>query len=330
MKHIYSNFHRGSIIESTHKVKLSIIDKKGKSLISSGNDKDLIYPRSSIKIFQSIPFVESGAIIKFNLNPKIIALSSSSHRGEAYHINELKKWIKKININKSQIKCGLHYPLNFKASERLLRSNKRINELYNNCSGKHLGMLSSCIANNYNTKTYLNFNHPHQVKIRNIFEKFSNVKIKDKNFGIDGCSAPQYSFKIKDINTLLMNLIKSFKGKFIYSYEVNLLIKSILNNPNFIGGTDSLDSRIMNIANKNIFCKGGAEGVFLFIDLNKEISGVIKIVDGNERAIPPIIYNLFKKLKIFNEKQLSKFAQVYQFNLQNHAKIKIGSISTSF
>ena len=54
---------------------------------------------------------------------------------------------------------------------------------------------------------------------------------------------------------------------------------------------------------KRIFCKGGAEGVFLFVDLKKEITGVIKVVDGNERAIPPLTFDLFKKLKIINKKQ---------------------------
>ena len=39
---------------------------------------------------------------------------------------------------------------------------------------------------------------------------------------------------------------------------------SILENPNYIGGTDSLDSAIIKISKKKIFCKGGAEGVFFF------------------------------------------------------------------
>ena len=41
-------------------------------------------------------------------------------------------------------------------------------------------MLSSCIINKYNTKNYLEFNHPHQKNIRKIFEKFSGKKIKLK------------------------------------------------------------------------------------------------------------------------------------------------------
>ena len=108
-----------------------------------------------------------------------------------------------------------------------------------------------------------------------------------------------------------------------------MLINSILKNPNYVGGTDSLDSKVMQISNKQIFCKGGAEGVFLFIHLKKGISGVIKVVDGNERAIPPIIYDIFKKLKMFNKNELIKLKSFYKFELFNHAKILIGNIQTT-
>ena len=40
-------------------------------------------------------------------------------------------------------------------------------------------MITSCIINNYKINNYLDFNHPHQIKIRKIFEKFSKKnKIK--------------------------------------------------------------------------------------------------------------------------------------------------------
>tara|TARA_B100000085_G_scaffold68610_1_gene61335 strand:+ start:1068 stop:1247 length:180 start_codon:yes stop_codon:yes gene_type:complete len=58
----------------------------------------------------------------------------------------------------------------------------------------------------------------------------------------------------------------------------------------------------MKASKGKIFCKSGAEGVFLFIDIHNEISGVVKITDGNERAIPISILNIFKKLKVMIEK----------------------------
>ena len=108
------------------------------------------------------------------------------------------------------------------------------------------------------------------------------------------------------ISLWAMSFLFNISVKISLSSLSDEFIKSILSNPKYIGGTDSLDTRIMSIS-KNIFCKGGAEGVFLFVDLVKELVGVIKIVDGNERAIPSIIYSLFKKLKIMNLKELRKF-----------------------
>ena len=84
----------------------------------------------------------------------------------------------------------------------------------------------------------------------------------------------------------------------------------------------------MKISNKNIFCKGGAEGVFLFTELNKGLSGVIKILDGNERAIPFVIYKLFKKLNIMSKNELLKLEKFCKFDLVNHARIVVGRVKT--
>ena len=327
MKNFTTNFTRSNITESVHTSKILIVDNKNNIIISSGDDEDYIYPRSSIKVFQALPFIQTNAEKRFNLNRKSIALSCSSHRGEAFHIKELEKWISIIGVNKNILKCGIHNPLNLIASEQMQRLRKYPNQLHNNCAGKHLAMITSCIINNYNKKNYLDFNHPHQISIRKIFEKFSNDKIKRKYFGIDGCSAPQYAFKIKKIAHMLTNLNKSYNDLFDYSNEVKKLINSIIANPKYIGGSDSLDSKIMMIANKNIFCKGGAEGVFLFTDLKKGISGVIKIVDGNERATPYLIYELFKKLKIMKKNELLKLEKFCKFDLTNHARIVVGRVN---
>ena len=329
MKEISTNFIRAKIVESTHKVKVLITDLNGNKIFSTNSENDYIFPRSAIKIFQAVPFACSNAPHLYKLNSKKIALSCSSHRGEKFHIRELESWVKKIKVNKNILKCGIHNPLNQKASEKLFRSNEFANELHNNCAGKHLAMITSCLINKFNTKNYLNFEHPHQKMIRKVYEDFNNKKINKKNYGIDGCSAPQYAFKIKDIAKMLCNLIKSYDGNYKYSEEVNLLINSVFKNPKYIGGTNSFDSNLMTILNKKIFCKGGAEGVFLFTDLKNGIAGVIKVIDGNERAIPSVCYELFKKFKILNNLELKKFRKLDNFKLINHAKIVTGSTKTN-
>jgi L-asparaginase II len=319
---------RGNFTESIHNIKCYLGSVNDETLYSTEDDNDIIYPRSAIKIFQGIPFATSKAIDLFNLNKKQVALSCSSHCGEKFHIKELKNWLEKTKLKPSDLKCGIHNPIDEKSSEEIFRANLKSFQVHNNCAGKHLAMLSSCLVNNYPIENYLDFDHPHQNNIRNIFNKFTENKIIKNNYGIDGCSAPQYAFKIKNLVTALKNLFNSYDGNFEYSENVKFIINSILDNPLFIGGTKNLDSNLIKISNKKIFCKGGAEGVFLFLHLKKGIFGVLKVIDGNERVLPSALYALFKKLKILTKEELEAFNSWNDFNLYNHAKVKVGDIRT--
>ncbi len=329
MSEIHVDFIRGKRVESTHQIKALITNSKGKILLSTNNDNDFFFPRSSIKIFQAIPFAMSDAIQKFKLNHKHIALACASHKGERFHLSELKKWIFKINLKTKNLQCGIHSPLDKEASEKILFSGEKFNELHNNCAGKHLAMLTSCIANNHGIVNYLDFNHPHQRSIREIFNQFTETKLTKKNFSLDGCSAPQYSFKIKSISKALNNLIKSYNNEFGYTIPTRKLVDSVLKNPNYIGGTKSFDSKIIDASKSKIFCKHGAEGVFLFVHFKKGVSGVVKVIDGNERAIPITIINIFKKLKLMNKSELRDLEKKEKFYLKNHADKKVGYISAT-
>ena len=179
MSKIISYVTRGKQVESHHETKCIIRDLQKNIIFSTKHNNDLIFPRSAIKIFQAIPFVSSGAINKFNLNSKQIALACSSHSGEIFHIKELVKWINKLGISIHKLQCGIHNPLNLSSSNKLLLSGSKPNQLYNNCSGKHLGMLSGSIANNYNINDYLKVHHPYQLKIRKILELYCHKKINN-------------------------------------------------------------------------------------------------------------------------------------------------------
>ena len=62
MSKIITHLYRGKIIESTHRVKCLIQKINGEKIYSTNNENDYIFPRSSIKVFQAIPFAYSKAI----------------------------------------------------------------------------------------------------------------------------------------------------------------------------------------------------------------------------------------------------------------------------
>ena len=67
--------------------------------------------------------------------------------------------------------------LNSQSSDKLLLSGNKPDQLYNNCAGKHLAMISTCLINNLNVNTYVKMNHPHQKIVRKYLEFFTETKI---------------------------------------------------------------------------------------------------------------------------------------------------------
>ena len=72
MTQIQTHITRGNLIESTHKSKCVIKNYNYKTVFSTKNNKDLVYPRSAIKILQAIPFIQSQAKNKYDLSQKQI------------------------------------------------------------------------------------------------------------------------------------------------------------------------------------------------------------------------------------------------------------------
>lgn len=317
---------RGKQLESLHSIKCLVINSKNKIIYTTNNDNNLVFPRSAIKIFQAIPFILSGASDYFKINEKQIALSSSSHFGEIRHINYLKDWLKKIKISENYLKCGIHNPSNQASANNLLLKGIKPSPIHNNCSGKHLGMISTAIYQDCNISNYTNFDHPIQKSILQILENFTEYKIKKINKSIDGCSAPQYSFPIESL-ALAMSKVSCYSQlQFDISISLNKLLYSISKNPFYIGGTNRFDSELINITKGRIFCKGGAEGVLLFADFVKKIGGVLKVLDGNNRAIPSITMKIFSHLGLLSSKEKTLLQHWTVEQIYNHNKQNIGKI----
>ena len=111
--------YRGSIVESQHKALVLVKDVFNNSLFSTNNENQLIYPRSAIKIFQALPFINSNAHDLFNLSQENIAISCASHIGEQVHIKILQKWLDKISVSRDMLRCGVHNPIDEQSSNNL-------------------------------------------------------------------------------------------------------------------------------------------------------------------------------------------------------------------
>lgn len=69
-----------------------------------------ILPRSSSKILQALPMVESGAADAFGLSPAQLALSCASHQGDLVHTSAVSNWLSALNLSENDLRCGTHWP----------------------------------------------------------------------------------------------------------------------------------------------------------------------------------------------------------------------------
>ena len=170
-------------------------------------------------------------------------------------------------------------------------------------------MLSGCLMYDMDLNNYLDFNHPYQKDIRKHLEYFMECKIQNKQKGIDGCNAPQYAFPLNKIAIAMIKLAKTYSDTLPFSTEIKLLLNAISKYPHLTGGLEKYDSQLMRITNGRLFAKGGAEGVILFVDKDKKIGGIIKVSDGNSRALPSSANEIFKKLNILNKNELQELSK---------------------
>ena len=87
---------RGDQVESRHEVDAVVATADGTMLESWGDPDRLGLPRSAVKPVQALPLVTTGAADAFGLGPVELALSCSSHDGEADHVVALSGWLARI------------------------------------------------------------------------------------------------------------------------------------------------------------------------------------------------------------------------------------------
>ena len=97
---------RGNILENIHSGWICVLNKDKKIIYEKGNLSDYAFLRSIAKPIQAIQTLNS----KIKTTPKELAIICGSHTGSLKHLDILKDFIKKNNLNIKDLKCGMHQP----------------------------------------------------------------------------------------------------------------------------------------------------------------------------------------------------------------------------
>lgn len=323
---------RGETVESVHRGHLIAIDGNGDTLLSIGDPKVVTYFRSASKPFQALPCITSGAADEFHFSEEEIAMACASHSGEARHVRIVGLMLERIGLNEAHLHCGSHLPFYDKESERILRAGEYATQLHNNCSGKHAAMLAFAKHIDADVNTYEFLENPVQQRILETVSQFTEIPADKIKIGIDGCCAPNFAIPLQAMATAFGNLIRPEAFDQNTQAACRRIVSAMTKFPELIGGSERLDTILMQAASGRIISKVGAEGVWLCGVLPGErypvgLAIALKIEDGDDlysRSVAAI--EILRQLGILSATDLSELSPM---PIKNRRGDVVGRVQSS-
>lgn len=269
---------RGERCESQHLGHVAVCDSKG-VVEAWGNPEAIIYPRSSCKMIQALPLIESGAADAAGLTEAQLALACASHNGARMHYDAVADWLKARDLTEHDLRCGCHMPRDPEENRRLTCSDCSPDQMHNNCSGKHAGFLT---LNQHlqGHAEYTDVDHPVQQAVKEAFE--SVTKAVSPGYGIDGCSAPNYACQLSGLATAMAQFAQP--GSDRRGQAMQRLVDSMRKYPELVSGEGRACAKLIRASQGKAAVKTGAEGVFVAILPEQGLGVALKIADGATRA----------------------------------------------
>ena len=133
---------RGPFLESVHFGHAVVCDETGQITHAWGDPNAVVLPRSSSKMIQALPLIQSGAADAFNLTTEQLALACASHQGADIHTKRVGRWLEQLELTDDAFRCGPQTPADEPARNALIKTDQSPCQYHNNCSGKHAGFLT--------------------------------------------------------------------------------------------------------------------------------------------------------------------------------------------
>lgn len=279
---------RSGFVESRHAGAAIVFDPEGVPVLTLGDVETAILPRSSLKPLQALAFASAGA----GLEGERLALSTASHSGTDRHVAVVRSILETAGLGEEDLQCPAAWPTDRATRDEMVRELGQPARIRMNCSGKHAAMLLTCVANGWDTATYLDPAHPLQIHIREVIERLTGSRITVT--AIDGCGAPVYAMSLTALGRAVHRIgTSSERSPFALHRTAGTLVRAVRDHPWTIDGPGGQDT--IAIERLGVFAKGGAEGIQIMVAPGGT-TVALKVLDGGDRAKAAIALALLARV----------------------------------
>ncbi|WP_422743963.1 asparaginase [Micromonospora sp. WMMD754] len=277
---------RSGFVEGVHRGSVVVLDGAGAPVAGAGDVTSPIFPRSSNKPMQAVGMLRAGLPLT---DPADVALVAASHAGEEFHLERVAALLRRADLTEEALHCPPELPVGEAAREAVLRAGGGPARVSMNCSGKHSGMLLTCLAAGWPLDGYWRPEHPLQRRLTATVEEFAGERAAA--VGVDGCGAPVLAVSLTGLARAFLRLVTAEPGT-----VERTVADAMRAYPELVGGTQADDTRLMRGV-PGLLAKVGAEGV-----IAAAVPGVgavaLKIDDGASRPRMPVLTSALRRLDV--------------------------------
>jgi L-asparaginase II len=254
---------RNGILEAVHRVH-AVAVRDGAVVQEAGDAELTCFMRSSSKPLQALPLVRA----RDDLTDEEIAIACASHRATEEQLAAARALLEKANATEDDLELGL-------------QEGRPPHKIYNNCSGKHAGMLALCRARSWPMQGYRQPQHPVQQAAAAAHAEAAQTEQREFATGNDGCGVVAFAMPLERM-ALAFATLPGLPG-------AHRITEAMRARPHLVGGADGTDVLLMQHPDpsRRIVAKGGAEGLLCAVDLATNTGYALKAEDGDSRPLRP-------------------------------------------
>ena len=321
---------RGLGTDAWHDAAVAVVDDRGRVTHARGDANLVTFTRSAIKPLQALPLILTGACDAFGIDDEELALAAASHDGGDLQRAVAARLLAKAGDRADQLQCGAHWPIGMRAAGRHPCAGEDRDPLRHNCSGKHAGFLALARTLGVPTERYLDPDAAVQRAVRRAVADACELDEASLIAATDGCSAPNFAVPLSALARAFKNLATRGPAGAPIDAALARVRTAMQAHPHLVSGEGRFDYELARAFAGRIVSKGGAEAL-LAVGLSDPPLGIaIKILDGADRALPPIAMAVLGELGLIDgAAPPAALAHRARPVVTNHRGIETGAIAVT-
>jgi L-asparaginase II len=237
--------------------------------------------RSGCKPFQALPLVERGHADRFGFGEAELAVMCASHNGAREHIEVVRGILVRIGLREETLECGFHFPYDEASTDQVRCGDSKLSPIFNNCSGKHAGMLALAVAEGWPVKGYVQFDHPVQKACIEAVADVCGVDAEGIPLVIDGCSCANPVFSLSTMAQAYARFAQARESDSSPRQKaLARLANAMAAHPVLVAGEGRLCTALMRAGEGEVVAKTGAEGLQCVAVAAAGVGIAAKVHDG--------------------------------------------------